>query len=291
MLTKDPQADVRPLLGRALLGGGVMAALALTVSTLPNKVVFAAEPAGNTPTADAPAAPVEKKVTRVVIIDSDGEGAAAAADKQREVRRRIIREHGDAGGKPHVMMINGEKIELPDGAEIAREVQNAMPFFGLDEAELRATLAEQGIEGAKADAVVKRLQEKRREALRKQFSWGEDQAKRAEAEAVRAEAVSVRGRAVAESARATAERSRVFAVPLKPGKTGFPMTEATYAKVRDSSALWVSEREIMELTLHSLKAARANVAHTGGDAGAHDDEILEALDREIGHLKTKMKRL
>lgn len=192
MLSTDPQAGRRPLLGKLLVGGTAFAALALSVSTLPNRVVFAAEPA--TPaTPTAPNAP-EEKVERVVIVHADGDetDAGAPADKaKREVRRVFIHESSEGEGKPRVMMFDGAEIELPDGAEIARNVQKAMPFFGLDEKELRAALAEQGIEGAKADAVVSRLQEKRAEAMRKQFSWAEGQAKFAEAHAKRAAAMAI----------------------------------------------------------------------------------------------------
>jgi bla regulator protein blaR1 len=103
--------------------------------------------------------------------------------------RRVVIHGGHAGkDKPRVMMFDGKDVDMPDSAELARSVQKAMPFFGLDEAELRAALKEQGIKGAKADAVVARLQEKRAEALRKQFSWAEGQAKFAEAQAKRAAA-------------------------------------------------------------------------------------------------------
>lgn len=189
MLSTDPQGGLRPVLGKLLVGGTAFAALALTVSTLPNRVVFAAEP-------ETPAAPTvpEKKVERVVIVHAGGDEAEADAPTdaaKREVRRVFIHETGDSDGKPRVMMFDGEEIELPDGAEIARSVRKAMPFFGLDEKELRATLAEQGIEGAKADAVIKRLHEKRAEAMRKQFSWAEGQAKLAEAHAKSATAFAV----------------------------------------------------------------------------------------------------
>ena len=195
MLSRNPQAGVRPVLARMLLGGAVVAALAMTVSTLPDRVVFAAEPdAPTAPTAPtAPDVPV-KKVERVVIVHGDGADADAPADgTKREVRRVFIHDNsqGDGKGKPHIMMFDGEEMELPDGAEIARSVHKAMPFFGLDEDELRATLAEQGIKGDKADAVVRRLQEKRAEAMKKQFSWAEGQAKFAEAQAKRAAAFAI----------------------------------------------------------------------------------------------------
>ena len=189
MLSTDPQAGWRPLFGKLLVGGTAFAALALTVSTLPNRVVFAAEP--ETP---APPTVPEKKVERVVIVHAGGDEAdadAPADGAKHEVRRVFIHDSSDGEGKPRVMMFDGDEIELPDGAAIARSVQEAMPFFGLDEKELRATLAEQGIEGAKADAVVSRLQEKRAEAMRKQFSWAEGQAKFAEAHAKRAAAIAI----------------------------------------------------------------------------------------------------
>lgn len=189
MLSKNPEGRLRPMLGKLLVGGTAFAALALTVSTLPDEIVFAAEPV-----ADAAPDAAEKRVERVVIVHGDGDAASAAAPAEgtkREIRHVFIQEHSEGDGKPRVMMFDGKALELPDGDEIARSVRKAMPFFGLDEKELRAALAEQGIEGAKADAVIKRLEEKRSEAMHKQFSWSEGHAKLAETHAKHATAIAL----------------------------------------------------------------------------------------------------
>jgi bla regulator protein blaR1 len=185
MLSRNPQAGARPLLGRVLLGGTAFAALALTISTLPDRVVFAAEPAADT-AAVAPAT-AEKRSHRVLIVETsdDTKDATAPADGvKREVHRLFIHSNADAAGKPRVMMFNGDEVPIPDGAEIARSVQQAMPFFGLDEKELRAALTEQGVDGAKADAVIAKLREKRAAEMSKHFAWSADDARTARAVAI-----------------------------------------------------------------------------------------------------------
>jgi len=184
----------------------------------------------------------------------DDPDAAHANDKKRTVQRVIVRSaDGAEESVPHVTM-----IRAGDGQPNAAKVRVAMPLFGLDETELRTTLAEQGIEAAKADAVIKSLDKKRREA--------------------------------AARVRETTSFARLSIVPLIPSKSGFPMTEGTYLKVRQMSVPSIGERELLERTLKSMLAARENYAHKVGDHDTRHLNVLDALDREIEHLKSKIKR-
>ena len=277
MLTKEPQGGVRPIVGRMLLGGSAVAVLALTISTLPDEVVFAAEPA-----AAAPTAPVEQRVSRVVLVDANDDSAAPDADgKKREVRQIIIRDHADGAGKPRVMMFDGEEIPLPDGAEIARNVQLAMPFFGLDEDELRTTLAEQGIKGAKADAVISRLREKRAEAMRKQFSWAEGHAKFAEAQAKRAEAHAKRAAAFAIAPCPPGEGQRVRIDTLRSAGDDSP-----HVRMIGCNGAEISKEKQVE----AMKKARDRLAAQKGGQGMGAEiraSVVADLDKAIAELEAQ----
>ena len=181
MLSKDPQQGLRTLLGRVLLGGTACAALALTISTLPNHIVFAAQPDAPPPVAEAPrpGEPVvnEDRVHQVMIIHADDADNAtvAAADgdgKQRTVRQVILHSDGgdDANGKPRMMTFEGGHDPNVD-AKLAPLVRLAMPFGRSSNDDLRATLKEQGIDDAKADAIIKQLEEKRAKAVHQSFNW------------------------------------------------------------------------------------------------------------------------
>ena len=118
-------------------------------------------------------------------------------------------------------------------------------------------------------------------------AWGNAQAARANAAAARGHAEAMRVHAVAMAV----SLPKVNVVRLVPGKIGFPMTEETYRSIRSATARSASERDLLEWTLSSLTAARENYAQKQGEIDKRDREILNALDREIGHLKTKIDRI
>jgi hypothetical protein len=182
MLTHEPRLGRRPLAARLLFGTAATAALALTISSLPARIVYAAEPEAAPPVSEAPRAPgapavKEKRVRHVIIVDGDdAEALAGDADKDAATSGDRIKriEHviigGNSDGKPvapRVMMFNSDK----DGPAAATGVRMAMPLFGPDKDELRATLKEQGIDDAKAEAIIKGMEEKRAKAVRERFSW------------------------------------------------------------------------------------------------------------------------
>ena len=300
MLTKEPQGGLRPMLGRMLLGGGAVTALALTISTLPDEVVFAAEPA-----AEAPAAPVEKRERSMLFVTTgDGDSEASADGVKREVRRVVIHDGERGEGKPRKLIVNGEEIELPDGAAIAREVQSAMPFFGLDEDDLRAALADQGIKGKKADAVIAKLRQQRGDALRKQFTWSEAHARRAEAMAEAyakraeglAEAHAARAEAHAKRAEALAEadaRRAIAVAPCAPGQGNRVMVNSSSAGGSESRVRMIScgGAELpREKQVEAMKKARDRLAAEKDGQGMGADiraQMVADLDKAIAELEAE----
>ena len=93
--------------------------------------------------------------------ENDGEGDAAAKDgKKREVHRIVIRERGDGDGAGNV------HVFAPDGsAPKARRFELRMPG-ALSRDDILATLKEQGVTGAQAEAIADKLEAKRKESFR-----------------------------------------------------------------------------------------------------------------------------
>lgn len=278
MLSQDPQLGPRPFLGRAILGGAIVGALALTISTLPARIVYAAEPDAAPAVSEAPPPPgAEKKQIREVMIihggedaDKDGAETKDGAEKKRSVHRIMIHGDGADGEQPRVMMFGGEHdavagidMKMDPSVGMAPRIRVAMPMlgpmFGLNNDELRATLKEQGIDDAKADAIIKSLDKRRSQAATK--------------------------------ARDGLNRARLSMVPLIPSTHGFPMTEGTYRNLRQLSVSTASEKELLEQTLNAMTVARDSLARKIGSDEVTKQPVLESLDREIEHLRSKIKRL
>lgn len=275
MLSTDPQGGLRPLLGKLLVGGTAFAALALTVSTLPNRVVFAAEPE----TAAAPTA-IEKKVERVVIVHADGDDTdtdAPADGAKREVKRIVIHGDGDAEGKPRVIMFDGknvafnaDEIRIPSGANGL-----AASLFGTNSDDLRATLKEQGIDDAKADAIVKQMEQKRAEALRKQFSWAEGHAKLAEVRAKRAAAIAI--------ASCPPEQGQRVMIDRESGADG----KAKVRMVGCGGAEIAREKQVEALTRARDRMAAQKDGH--GMSAEIRASVVADLDKAIAELEAEKK--
>lgn len=182
MLSHDPKIGPRPMMGRAVLGGAIVSALALTISSLPARIVYAAEPGAAPDVSEAPPPPgtEPKRERQILIIDANADGAVDGekAGPAKPGESRIIihstkdGEGGAVGGKPRVMMFSGKAGER---AEMDLEAGHAMPFPGVtmfapNNDELRATLKEQGIDNAKADAIIKKMEEKRKKSMRYSFN-------------------------------------------------------------------------------------------------------------------------
>lgn len=160
MLNDNPRLAASPLFGRMLIGGAVAAVLTATISTLPARTVFAAEPpAVPAPPPPPPAAAEGKKARHIIMLSEDGERTFTftrdgdpPADAQRRTIHRVVIDH-DNDGK--------DAAALGEGIEQADKFRFAIPFPALAEKDLRATLKAEGIDDAKADAIVKKLAEKR----------------------------------------------------------------------------------------------------------------------------------
>ncbi|NJS15560.1 MAG: hypothetical protein HC788_14400, partial [Sphingopyxis sp.] len=120
-----------------------------------------------------------------------GDADASTDGKKRKVRSIVMHPAGEGEAGIHKFSFT-------------------MPSFGHDEKELRAALADQGIKGAKADAVIAKLRKNRAEAIRKQSMWIDRDAARADADADRAEAGAERAAAQAmrEAMRAEVQAER-----------------------------------------------------------------------------------
>ncbi len=80
-----------------------------------------------------------------------------------------------------------------------------------------------------------------------------------------------------------------FAVQIAPSSYGFPATEATYSAIRKTHKFGANRREIMLLTLASLRSMRSNFERQCGKKSRQDLEIIASLDREIRHMSKKTK--
>jgi beta-lactamase regulating signal transducer with metallopeptidase domain len=235
MLSYNPRLGQRPLLGRLLIGGAMAAVLTATISTFPARVVYAAEPGVPAPVAaptaplppappaspEAPAVPGNSVMIftskDVESIDLSGGDTDTPAEAGKRKAQRIIMHHvGEGGAAPSVKLIH-----TGDGKPQMAMVRVGRPFSEADEQDVRAALAEQGIKGAKADAVVNKLREKRTEAAaRKQAIWHDGQTKRADAEAHRAMAHARSLSIVATAPCAPGSQPQVMVDRSSEGQTG-----------------------------------------------------------------------
>ncbi|HMN52899.1 MAG TPA: M56 family metallopeptidase [Sphingopyxis sp.] len=161
MLTRDDISKKRGLIGKLLVGGAALGVLAATATLVPASAASGGtqdldipappEPPAPPATPEAPLPPEAPAVPEghgVMIFTSrqDGQDGAASDGKKREVHRVVIR----------------ERSETSDGtAPSARRVEFSMPG-SLSREDVIATLKEQGVTGAQADAIADRLEAKRK---------------------------------------------------------------------------------------------------------------------------------
>lgn len=168
-LTMLMQKDIsrrRGLAGRFLVGGAALAALAATATLVPAATAQASAQADDMPVPPAPPAPpladlppppappappeAAEGAHRVMIFTSEGDGEDGKADgRRREVTRVVVRE-GEGG---------------EDGTPGARRFEFRVPG-GLSRDDILSTLKEQGVTGARAEAIADQLEAKRRKSFR-----------------------------------------------------------------------------------------------------------------------------
>ena len=176
MLTKQDISYKRGLIGRLLVGGAALAVLATTATLVPAGIAGASEPPADPAGAPAvpqqvdappapplpPEAPAAPATPGIMIFTERQDGSAADKDgKRREVHRIVIRRDADGDG-PEAM------IHAPADDKV-RRLEFALPG-GLSRDDIIATLKEQGIAGAQADAIADKLEAKRRQRLTTAFA-------------------------------------------------------------------------------------------------------------------------
>ena len=270
---KDASFKRRSLGKLGIIAAGAVI-LPLTATVVP--AVVAQDAAAVPDALPAPAPPAAPKVVKkVTIIKIDRDGKTV----------NIIGEDGD-GKKVRKVERDGKTFvfhtdkELSD-AELDKMVENA------EESREKADKW--------ADKWAEKWSQKsaKKARIEAEAARIESDAARSEADLMRQQAAAARGHAEAMRIHAigmAAANPRVNVVRLIPGKVGFPMTESTYLEIRKSTASLTNELELLKLTLGSLSAARENYALGQREMDNRDREILEALDREIRHLKVKINR-
>jgi len=172
MLMQQDISKKRGLVGRLLVGGATLAVLATTATLVPAGIASAqsdlAVPPAPPPPPEAPDAPLPPEAPeaiagapRVMIFTSEehGEGAATAKDgTKREVHRIVIRNGEVKDGE-------GKAMVFAPGDAKAKRFELRMPG-ALSRDDILATLKEQGVTGAQAEAIADKLEAKRKESFR-----------------------------------------------------------------------------------------------------------------------------
>jgi beta-lactamase regulating signal transducer with metallopeptidase domain len=180
MLMQQDISKERGLVGRLLVGGTALAALATTATLVPAGIASASVQDSDLPAPPPPPAPPAPPAAPdappppeapaapdaigdghgVMIFTSNDDGAgtdAARHGKRREVRSIMIRER-DGETPAHVTMV-------APGEAGAKRFEFRMPG-SLSRDDILATLKEQGIAGAQAEAIADKLEAKRKESFR-----------------------------------------------------------------------------------------------------------------------------
>jgi beta-lactamase regulating signal transducer with metallopeptidase domain len=162
MLTQQDISKKRGLAGRLLVGGATLAVLATTATLVPAGIVVAKAQTADVPAPPAPPEaplPPEAPEAPGVMLFTEHEEDSTNGDRgtKREVHRIVIREDDEAASAAMPARAHGEgatrRIEIRTPGSLSRE-------------DVLATLKEQGITGARAEAIADRLEAKRSERIR-----------------------------------------------------------------------------------------------------------------------------
>ncbi len=168
MLMQQDISKKRGLVGRLLVGGATLAVLATTATLVPAGIVVAkaqtadiAEPPAPPAPPEAPLPPEAPDAPGVMVFTEHSDDVTTDKDgRKREVHRIVIRRDGEGDGKAPAMI-----FAPADGKDKARRIEIRTPG-GLSRDDVIATLKEQGIEGARAEAIADKLEAKRRDRIR-----------------------------------------------------------------------------------------------------------------------------
>lgn len=179
MLMQQDISKQRRLAGKLLVGSATLAVLGATATLVPAGTAAAhvqdagliAPPAPPAPPAapealPAPPAPLEPVADgphHIMIVTTKGDGESetvttSADGTRREVNRVVVRQIADGDGK-------AARVALAPGTEAGRRFELHLPG-NLSREDILATLKEQGISGARAEAIADKLEAKRTERFR-----------------------------------------------------------------------------------------------------------------------------
>ncbi|KTE22693.1 peptidase M56, BlaR1 [Sphingopyxis sp. H050] len=168
MLTREDISKKRGLIGKLLVGGATLAVLTTTATLIPAATASAQADIAEPPAPpeaplppEAPAAPEAPEAPGFMVFTehADGDAGTDKDGKKREVRRIVIRQSGEGEGKDHPAVM----FAPTDGKMKRIEIRTP---GGLSRDDVIATLKEQGIAGAQAEAIADKLEAKRRERIR-----------------------------------------------------------------------------------------------------------------------------
>ncbi|WP_447764552.1 M56 family metallopeptidase [Sphingopyxis panaciterrae] len=173
MLTRQDISKRRGLAGRLLVGGTVLAVLATTATLVPAGIASASVQVADIPEPPAPVeAPLPPEPPAVpdtphgVMLFTGEDGTTehvwtSEDGSKREVRRVVIRESSDGDGDDKAPRV----AFAPADGKASRHFEFAMPG-SLSREDILATLKEQGVTGARADAIADKLEAKRKARFR-----------------------------------------------------------------------------------------------------------------------------
>jgi hypothetical protein len=286
-------SNKRRIAGRIGIFGAIALALPMTATVVP---VWAHDPLPGHEAAD-PAAKKMKNVTRIEIrrgqdggkaIEIDGKLIDIEGDKDTPFVKTIKKD-----GKTIVLRTSRELSDAEVEEMVAKAEQSRVEAeAGLAEAEVARAEADAELAEAEKEAAESKAREKRYIIIKKHKDEdGEKGVFYSVPQAVEARMVRS-GDSTSSSHRmlVSFNNGTAISVRITPSNYGFPATEATYAQIAKLNQHYVSEPALLKTTLSSLLMVRTNIEEQCNENKNIDRGVITGLDREIRHIKEKIRR-